>query len=770
MIEKFPRTFKTTLLTIFFSLVLISLTQTLSFAKEIQNLPIRALWVTRWDYRSRNDISRIVENARWAGFTDIFFQVRGNATTFYPSRFEPRAGELSDTLDGWDPLLTATAQTHLAGLRIHAWLNIFPGWRGLHPPQNPHQLWNAHPEWFLQLTNQNALSLNSHYVWLNPVLPEVQNHLKNIVLELARVYNLDGIHFDYFRYPGPGDFPSDSSFSKLRRLFSFKNSTEADWDTFRRNQISHFLKMCRDSLRKENPTLILSAAILGDILLGQRVFFQDSPRWVAEHWLDWVVPMTYTPDTLQFRHWLRNFSHFPRKAVLPGLMLKSVSDTEKELSLIRNFGFSGFSFFSYGSLFPNHQPNSLAFYLHTTFQNHSSDKLPPLNRDRGKLPYPENILFGMGEFPLLSNERVRVLFSGSVAGQARFFTLQWKYPDSGGTWNRSPLKAVRGNPEQLRTALPLTLTKTTENLAVEIAFQPDSGKPAKILRSFHLPVVPKISAYHFSSFWGTPVKGARRVLVTRNHFTYIPAGNRIIVLDSSGKETSFSPITTGLDDHGHVIALQSCYGIVQFSSGEIAVTGFNGGGHIFRFQNETGNPLPAIHLNFFPGDIAADTLGHYFVLEAENSQWHVLDQNGLELSGSPVKGSHRSYGIAVTPDGQSVFVSCRSDGKVHHWVGDVSMGEARFQQLPDLPVQDVGFGTLTLVSPTQLLVCEPDLGYISVWDIRQYSLQEILHSPFLRAPRAVAEIPGTGDLLILETSGQTPVRQVKFSRESFGTD
>ena len=764
MNRKFFRLFKIVLLATLFSLFWITLTQTLLFPKEVRNLPIRALWVTRWDYHSREDISKIIENARWAGFTDIFFQVRGNATTFYPSRFEPRARELSDTPLNWDPLLTATAQTHLANMRIHAWINIYPGWRGTNPPQNPHQLWNSHPEWFLRLTNEKPPDLNSHYVWLNPILPEVQDYLKNIVLELARRYDLDGIHFDYFRYPGPGDFPSDSGFVDLEQLFSFANATEANWDAFRRNQISHFLKTCRDSLRKEDPQLILSTAILGDILLGQRVFFQDSPRWVAEHWLDWVVPMTYTSDTLQFRHWLTNFSDFPRATVLPGLMVKSASVAEEELPLIRDFGFPGFSFFSYGSLFPNHQPNSLAFYLRKTFQGHSPNRLPLLNRDSEKMPYPEKILFRTGKFPRVSVERTRVLFSDSVPGKARFFTLQWKYPNPGGRWNRSLLELMREKPKQLRTTLPLILTKTTENLAVEILFQPDSTGAAKIMRSFHFPVTPKFSEYHFYSFWGTPVMNARRVLMTQNHFTYIPAGNRIIVLDSAGRETPFSPIKMGLDARGRVIALQACYGIVQCSRAEIAVTGFNGGGHIFRFEEEGGKPLPAIDLKFFPGDIAADTLGHYFVLEAENSQWHVLDQNGLELTGSPVKGSHRSYGIAVTPDGQSVFVSCRSDGKVHHWVGDISMGEASYQMLDDLPVRDVGFGTLTLTSPTHLLVCEPDLGYISVWDIRQYALQEIIHSPFLRAPRAAAVIPGTNDLLILETSGQTPVRLVRFRK------
>jgi len=765
MIAKFWLRFKTVLITTFFSLFFMGLTQTLLFPKEIQNLPIRALWVPRWDYHSRDDISQIVKNARWAGFTDIFFQVRGNATTFYPSRFEPRAKELSDTPINWDPLLTAIVQTHLTNMRIHAWVNIYPGWRGTKPPQNSHQLWNTHPEWFLHLASKKALSLNPHYVWLNPILPGVQDYLKNIVMELANNYNLDGIHFDYFRYPGPGDFPSDSSLADLRRLFPFANSTESDWDAFRKNQISHFLKTCRDSLRKENPKLILSVAILGDILLGQRVFFQDSPRWVAQHWLDWVAPMTYTSDTLQFRHWLTNFSDFPQAAVLPGLMVKSVSVAEEELSLIRNFRFSGFSFFSYNSLFPNHQANSVAFFLHRTFSSDSSHMRPYLNHTRQKPAFPEKISFRNGQFPLISIERAKILFSKPVDSLAQSFTFLWKYPNSSGGWNQSPLESVQENPKELRTRFPLTLTKTTENLTIEIAFQPDSGKPKTTLRSFHLPVSPKYSEYHFSSFWGTPVMNARKILVTPNHFTYIPAGNRIIVLNSTGTETRFSPITSGLDARGRVIALQACYHIVQPPSGRIMITGFNGGGHIFRFDETSGQSFPGIDLNFFPGDIAADTLGHYFVLEAENSRWHVLGQNGLELAGSPVKGSHRSYGIAVSPDGQSVFVSCRSDGKVHHWVGDISGEEASYQKLQDLPVQDVGFGTLTLISPTELLVCEPNLGYISAWDIRHHSLQGIIHSPFLRAPRAVAAIPGTGNLLILETSGQTPVRLVKFQRE-----
>ena len=57
--------------------------------------PVRALWVTRFDYTTPEDVRRIINNVAEAGFTDVFFQIRGNGTTFYKSEIEPWAYELS---------------------------------------------------------------------------------------------------------------------------------------------------------------------------------------------------------------------------------------------------------------------------------------------------------------------------------------------------------------------------------------------------------------------------------------------------------------------------------------------------------------------------------------------------------------------------------------------------------------------------------------------------------------------------------------------------
>jgi hypothetical protein len=55
----------------------------------------RFLWVTRWDYRRPEDLTRIFRLAAQARFSDVFFQVRGEGTVFYKTDLEPWAWELS---------------------------------------------------------------------------------------------------------------------------------------------------------------------------------------------------------------------------------------------------------------------------------------------------------------------------------------------------------------------------------------------------------------------------------------------------------------------------------------------------------------------------------------------------------------------------------------------------------------------------------------------------------------------------------------------------
>src|SRR5215470_13076760 len=77
----------------------------------------RAMWVTRFDYRTRDDVLQIVRDCKSAGINTILFQVRGNATAFYRSSYEPWAEQLGGRDPGFDPLATAIEAAHQSGLR-----------------------------------------------------------------------------------------------------------------------------------------------------------------------------------------------------------------------------------------------------------------------------------------------------------------------------------------------------------------------------------------------------------------------------------------------------------------------------------------------------------------------------------------------------------------------------------------------------------------------------------------------------------------------------
>src|SRR5687767_13170041 len=86
-----------------------------SRAERASSRDERALWITRFDYKTREDVVRAIENAKAAGFDTVLFQVRGNATAFYRSQLEPWAAELGGADPGFDPLEVAIEAAHERG-------------------------------------------------------------------------------------------------------------------------------------------------------------------------------------------------------------------------------------------------------------------------------------------------------------------------------------------------------------------------------------------------------------------------------------------------------------------------------------------------------------------------------------------------------------------------------------------------------------------------------------------------------------------------------
>ncbi len=292
----------------------------------------RGVWVTRWDYTTRTgatepdaqkkEIKRLFRVAKESNLNTVFFQVRGNFDAYYQSEYEPWALGLSGVLGidpGWDPLAFAIREAKSHGLEMNEWVNTFTLWKGINPPgvSSPKHAYLEHPEWIVANSDGIPMKLSDHYIYATPGNIEVREHIRKVVVDIARKYEVDGIHLDYIRYPEGalqlGYSHDPASLSEFNR----RNADQEDltWDDWQRDNVHRLVRAIRDSLKNVNENIALSAAVLGKYRLpgwsGYDIVFQDAVPWIEEGWLDFIVPMIYTRrdhETSSFTEIVQNWN------------------------------------------------------------------------------------------------------------------------------------------------------------------------------------------------------------------------------------------------------------------------------------------------------------------------------------------------------------------------------------------------------------------------------------------------------------------------------
>ncbi len=346
---------------------------------------VRALWVARMAYRTPDDVRAIMQNAADHHFNVVLFQVRGNATAFYRSDYEPWAWELTGedpstlgTDPGWDPLTLACSEAHSRGLELHAWVNVFPAWREtVPPPAGSPQLWNTQRDWFMQDVDGNVMWPSDWwtywYTFLDPGVPAVKEYLHDVFLQIVRDYPVDGLHFDYVRYPAEvGDWVyNPASVDSFKAHYGDYPDPTPDrypvqWAEWKRSQITEIVESVYRDVKVVNPGATVSAAVIHDWPRAHNDYAQDARRWLTRGILDATTPMLYqyTPDDFGFVA-REHLQHSYGRWVLPGLN-PSRTTSEEMIQLIeisRSLGARGVALFSYRGLFPDHVPGEKAAAL-----------------------------------------------------------------------------------------------------------------------------------------------------------------------------------------------------------------------------------------------------------------------------------------------------------------------------------------------------------------------------------------------------------------------
>lgn len=338
---------------------------------------IRAMWMVRDSLTSPAKVRNAVALARKYGFNTIFVQVRGRGDAFYNSRFEPRSEELAEQPADFDPLALAIQEGHKAGLEVHAWMNTFLVWSKGRAPYSSRHVYNRHPDWLVRDKEGRAPARptsDTEGAFLDSALPEVREYTKNVFLDVATRYNVDGIHFDYVRFPSERFSFSRASLAQFRE-YMLSQVSEADakyadtkaahnrlawyylyphqWKTFRQSCVTATVRAIADEAHQLRPGLIVSAAVFPSYAVASQDKGQAWHEWLRDGILDAACPMTYAKDTGKFGLQVRDaLANSWGKPIVPGVgawQMPAASAIAKG-QVCRTLGTGGMNFFSYDGM------------------------------------------------------------------------------------------------------------------------------------------------------------------------------------------------------------------------------------------------------------------------------------------------------------------------------------------------------------------------------------------------------------------------------------
>lgn len=356
---------------------------------------LRAVWLTtlngldwprtkasssRTAEQQKAELCRMLDQLQACHINTIFLQTRIRGTVIYPSRLEPWDFCLTGTYDkspGYDPLAFAIQEVHRRGMELHAWVVTIPVFKVEAAKQlGKRSLLYTHPE---------LLRRHNGQYYLDPGLPGTADYLSAIISDFIDKYDIDGIHFDYMRYPeNAKQFPDQQTYKKY--------GNGVPLATWRRNNITAIVRRLYREAKARKPWLVMSSSPVGKYRDVRRyssrgwnaynAVNQDAQGWLREGIQDVLFPMMYfTGDHFYpfAADWKEgSYGRF----VAPGLGIYFLSPSERnwplsevthQLHYLRQQELAGQAFFRARFLLDNHK--GLYDYLRDQFYPYPA--LPP---------------------------------------------------------------------------------------------------------------------------------------------------------------------------------------------------------------------------------------------------------------------------------------------------------------------------------------------------------------------------------------------------------
>ena len=273
----------------------------------------RAAWVATFkniDWPSRKGLSpeaqqaelrRIIDRAQQLGINALIFQVRPACDALYKSRYEPSSEYLTGTIaksPGSDPLQLAIDLAQQRGIELHVWFNPY---RARHYEKS--RAASNHITF-----KQPHLVINySSYQWLDPSRKEARDLAINVMVDVTKRYDVDGIHMDDYFYPyqvkdNKGrkiDFADNESYTAYQR-----QGGRLDRRVWRRTHVDALVYELYQAVKAIKPWVKFGISPFGIWRPGvprgieaeldaYEELAADARKWMQQGWVDYTSPQLY---------------------------------------------------------------------------------------------------------------------------------------------------------------------------------------------------------------------------------------------------------------------------------------------------------------------------------------------------------------------------------------------------------------------------------------------------------------------------------------------
>ena len=281
----------------------------------------RAVWVAtvaNIDWPSRKDLTvdqqkaeivAIIERTKQLNLNTIILQVRTSADALYDSKIEPWSEYLTGEQGRapqpfYDPLAEWIEKAHSRGIELHAWFNPYRA-RHVSAKSGPSRDHIAN-------TNPTAVKSYGGYLWMDPGEPVAAQRTLDVIMDVVRRYDIDGVHIDDYFYPYPVtaaaapsitpveiDFPDDAAWGNY--LLAGGKLARADW---RRQNVNDLIEKIYTGIKHEKRWVKFGVSPFG---LGKPALrpagiagfsqydklYADVELWLQKGWMDYLVPQLY---------------------------------------------------------------------------------------------------------------------------------------------------------------------------------------------------------------------------------------------------------------------------------------------------------------------------------------------------------------------------------------------------------------------------------------------------------------------------------------------